>query len=376
MDFSLNDMQQMMQESAARFVRNEYDFESRRNRVASELGYSEKSWSLFAELGWLALPIAQEFGGLGGNLVDCVVLQQELGKGLVVEPYYSNILLCANLVQKLATPSQQQALLEPMAAGELKLALAIAERDVLETSETTTLAQEMDTGYLLNGHKAVVLGAQSANQLLVVAKFNTQADSAARIGVFIVDPSQQGVSLRGYPTNDGHRAADVYLEDVWVAQSNLLGANNNAAIIIQSTINEAIVSLCAEAVGAMDKLLEATTEYVKVREQFGQKISQFQVVQHRLADMFMECELARSMLYYAAMNLQQECPQAQKIASMLKVKIGNSARLVGQQAVQLHGGMGVTDELAVGHYFKRLTAINSQLGSKDYHLNRLVCGRF
>lgn len=373
MDFSLSDIQQMMQDSAARFVQNDYDFETRRRLVASERGYSEANWALFAELGWLALPIQEAYGGLGGNLVDTMVLQQELGKGLVVEPYIATVLLAANLLQKLGTEAQKQELLAPVVAGESKLALAFAEGgDSFDVTQTTTTATKTGDGYVISGHKAVVLGAESADQLLVVARTSGLAGQTAGISVFLVSPHQSGVSLRGYPTNDGHRAADVHLEHVQVPASSVIGAEGEALGVIQSVLNEAIVALGAEAVGVMDKLLAATTEYVKTREQFGQQIARFQVVQHRLADMFMECEQSRSLLYFAALQLAEGSAEADRIAAMLKVKIGNAARFVGQQAVQLHGGMGITDELDVGHFFKRLTSINSQLGSRDYHLNRMI----
>lgn len=373
MDFSLSDIQQMMQDGAARFVQNDYDFETRCRLVASERGYSEANWALFAELGWLALPLPEAYGGLDGNLVDTMVLQQELGKGLVVEPYFATVLLAGKLLQKLGTEAQKQEWLPPVAEGDLKLALAFAEggcgSDVTRTATTATQAGDE---YVINGHKAVVLGAESADQLLVVARTSGGAGDRRGITVFLISPDQPGVTVRGYSTNDGHRAAELNLEQVRVPASRVIGAEGEACDALQSVLNEAIVALCAEAVGAMDKLLAATTEYVKTREQFGQKIARFQVVQHRLADMFMECELSRSLLYFAALQLAEGSHDADRIAAMLKVKVGDAARLVGQQAVQLHGGMGISDELDVGHFFKRLTCINSQLGSRDYHLNRLI----
>ncbi len=373
MDFSLNDIQQMMQDSAARFVQNEYDFETRRKLVDSELGYSQDNWKLFADLGWLALPIAEAYGGLDGTLVDIMVLQQELGKGLVVEPFFATVLLAANLVQKLGSEEQKETIVGLVAAGESKLALAYAENgNAFDVTQIATTATKTENGYQLNGHKAVALGAGSADQLLVVARTAGESGQEEGISVFLVSPDQQGVSLRTYPTNDGHRAADVNLEEVQVGAESLIGAEGQAFDAIKAVLNEAIVALAAEAVGVMDKLLAATTEYAKTREQFGQKIGRFQVLQHRMADMFVECEQSRSMLYFAALQISEGSEDSDRIAAMLKVKIGNSARFVGQQAVQLHGGMGITDELDVGHFFKRLTSINAQLGSRDFHLNRLI----
>lgn len=359
----------MMQDSAARFINEKYDFATRRQLVASEFGYSEENWALFAELGWLALPIAEAYGGLGGDLVDTIVLQQELGKGLVVEPYFSTVLLSAALIQRLGSKEQKQELLSKVISGELKLAFAYAESHFsYDVSQTMAIANPVGDHYVIDGHKAVVLGAKTADTILVCARIS------GGISVFLVDPKQAGASLRCYVTNNGLQAAELKLEQVEVGQDALLGGLGDALTDINTVLDQAIVALCAEAVGAMEKLVNATTEYVKTREQFGQKIGNFQVLQHRLVDMFIEYEQSKSMLYFAAMQLAQEGSESQRAASMLKTKIGNSIRFIGQQAIQLHGGMGMADELDVGHYFKHMTAINCLLGSRDYHLQRLVDG--
>jgi alkylation response protein AidB-like acyl-CoA dehydrogenase len=373
MDFSLNDIQQIMQDSTAKYIQNDYGFETRQALVNSPLGYSEENWNLFAELGWLALPIEEAYGGLGGDLVDVMVLQQEFGKGLVVEPYYATVLLGANLIQKQGSEAQKRELLEQVVEGELKLAFAHSESQAsFDVSQTQTRAVKVHDSYVLNGHKAVVLGAACADTLLVSARTAGAPGEEEGISVFLVDPGQQGVSLHGYATNDGLRAAEVVLENVQVPSSALLGEEGSAAEAINCVLNEAIVALAAESIGVMEKLLAATSEYVKTRKQFGQPIGRFQVLQHRLADMFMETELSRSMVYFAAMEVPKGGAQGARAASMLKVKIGNAIRVVGQQAVQLHGGMGISDELDVGHFFKRLTCINNQLGTRDYHLQTLV----
>jgi alkylation response protein AidB-like acyl-CoA dehydrogenase len=374
MDFSLNDIQQMMQDSAAKYIQNDYRFETRQALANSPLGYSEENWGLFAELGWLAMPIDEAYGGLGGDLIDVMVLQQEFGKGLVVEPFYPTVLLGASLIQKQGSEEQKQELLEQVAGGELKLAFAHSECQAsFDITQTRTRAEKVDDAYVLNGHKAVVLGAESAGKLLVCARTAGVPGETLGISVFLLDPGQQGISLRGYATNDGLRAAEVVLKNVQVPSSAILGEAGSAAEAVQAVLNEAIVALAAESVGVMDKLLAATSEYVKTRQQFGQPIGRFQVLQHRLADMFMETEMSRSMVYFAAMEVLKGGAEAARAASMLKVKIGNAASVVGQQAVQLHGGMGITDELDVGHFFKRLTCINNQLGSRDHHLQTLVC---
>lgn len=373
MDFSLNDIQQMMQDSAAKFIKKQYDFEARRGLANSHIGYSEDNWTLFSELGWLALPIEEAYGGLDGGLVDTMILQQELGKGLLVEPYYATVLLGAKLIQKHGSEEQKQTLLEKVIAGQLKLALAHSEpQAAFDISQTETTAEKKNGLYVLNGYKAVVHGGECADLLIVPARTSGLAGEAEGISLFLLDPKLAGVKLRGYATNDGLRAAEVVLTQVEAPASSLLGQAGSAAKAIEAVLNEAIVALGAEAVGIMERLLTATSEYIKTRQQFDQTISRFQVLQHRLADMFMETEQAKSMVYFAAMEVAKGGVEASTVASMLKVKIGNAGRLVGQQAVQLHGGMGITDELDVGHYFKRLTCINSQLGSRDYHLQSLV----
>ncbi|GGO81874.1 acyl-CoA dehydrogenase [Marinobacterium nitratireducens] len=373
MDFALNDIQQMLQDSAAKFIKNDYDFETRRALTESELGYSQSNWQLFAELGWLALPFAEEFGGMGGDLSDLVVLQTELGRGLVVEPFLSTVILCGGLIQRHGSDAQKGELIEKVLAGELKLALASAEPQAqTRVEDVATTAVADGDGYLLNGHKCVVLDAHSADMLIVVARTGGVAGDRDGITLFLVDPNQAGVELFNYPTNDGGRAAEVRLNRVRVSAGALLGDKDNAFPALEATFNHAIVALSAEAVGIMDRLLEATVEYCKVRKQFDQPIGNFQVLQHRMAEMFIECQQARSMLYFGAITAAAGGEEAARAAALLKVKIGSAGRLVGQQAVQLHGGMGVTDELDVGHFFKRLTMINTLFGSQDEHLQRLV----
>lgn len=370
MDFALNEIQQMLQDSAAKFVQNDYDFESRRRLVESEPGYSEDNWKLFAELGWLALPFDEAHGGLGGSLTDLIVLQTELGRGLVVEPYFSTVVLGGNLIQRHGSESQQSELLERLIAGELKLAFAHIEPQCHSSiTDIETSAERSEEGYHLTGHKAVVLGAPSADLLIVAARTSGNRGDQDGLSLFLVDPTQPGVTLQAYPTNDGFRGAEVRFDSV---KATLLGELDSAYDAIQATLNDTIVALSAEAVGVMEKLLKATVEFCKVRKQFDQPIGKFQVLQHRMADMFMECEQTRSMLYFGAITVAGGGEEASRAASMLKVKVGSAGRLVGQQAVQLHGGMGVSDELDVGHFFKRITMINTLLGSRDEHLQRLI----
>lgn len=372
MDFALNDIQQMLQDSAAKFIQNDYDFETRQRFAQCEVGFNPDNWSLFAELGWLALPFAESYGGLDGNALDLMVLQTELGKGLITEPYLASVVLGGNIVQRHGNEAQKTSLLEPLIAGELKLALAAQEAcSQNDITTISSIATKSEQGYLLQGQKSVVLGASCADKIIVLARTSGQSTDKLGLSLFIVDPQQAGVTLNTYITNDGNQAADISFENVSVSLTDVLGEVDMAFESVKKVFNDAIVALAAEAVGVMEKLLSATVEYCKVRKQFDQPIGKFQVLQHRMADMFMECEQSKSMLYYGAIAISSD-EDADKAASLLKIKIGAAGRLVGQAAVQLHGGMGVTDELDVGHFFKRITMINTLFGSHDEHLDNLV----
>lgn len=367
MDFALNDIQQMLKDSASKFIQNDYDFETRQKFSQSDLGYSEENWQLFAELGWLALPFAEEHGGLDGDATDLMVLMTELGKGLLVEPYLSTVVLAGNAIQRCGTPEQQSELIGDIVTGNLKLAFAAWEAHApADIRAITTTATQSGEKFTLNGKKSVVLQAESVNKYIVAAKI----DGTDNIGLFIVEAGADGVSAMHFPTNDGARASDLNFTNVDAVQ---LGDSSNAEAEIQAVMNDAIVAVSAEAVGLLDKMLAATVEYTQVRKQFDIPISKFQVLQHNMVDMFMECEQARSMLYYGAITIANgSASEANEASQFLKWKIGHALRLVGQTAVQLHGGMGVTDELDVGHMFKRLTMINTLFGSMDTHLDTLV----
>ncbi|NVK19944.1 MAG: acyl-CoA dehydrogenase family protein [Methylocystaceae bacterium] len=373
MDFSLNDIQEMMRDSASKFIQKEYDFETRRKLSKSEDGFSQKNWELFAELGWLALPIDEDQGGIGGTVLDTIILQEELGKGLVVEPYFPCILLGANLINSFASDEQKEALLGPILEGSKKITLAHSEgHSPFDISQIKTVAEKTNNGFVINGKKSVVLNAQHADELLVVARTSGNTGDKSGLSVFVVSKDHPGLSIRGYETNDGLRAGDVTFVNVTLGAEAVLGTLDDAFGPVQKVLLEGIVNLAGEAVGIMEKLVDLTGEYLRIREQFNAPIGKFQALQHRCADMFMEKEQAKSMLYFAAIETAKQNDDYEKACAMLKVRIGNAARFVGQQAVQLHGGMGVTDELSVGHYFKRLTTLNAMLGSRDYHLNELV----
>ena len=371
MDFALNDIQQMLQDSAGKFVQNDYDFETRRKHSESALGYSEDHWALFAELGWLALPFEEQYGGLDGNSVDLMVLMAELGRGLLVEPFLATVVLGGNLIQRHGSAAQKETLIPAIIAGELKLAFAGCEaHNNIDITQIKTTATIDGDSYLLQGKKSVVVNAACADKLIVAARTSGNMGDKGGISLFMVESNAAGVSRRDFVTNDGGRASDIELTQV---SAVCLGEADSAYAAIQSVHNDALIALCSEAVALMDRMLKATAEYTKIRKQFDVPIATFQVLQHRMVDMFMECEQARSMLYYGALNLNSaDLNEAIRACRLMKCKIGQSARLVGQTAVQLHGGMGVSDELDVGHIFKRLTMINSTFGSFDVHLDTLI----
>lgn len=373
MDLSLSDEQRLLQDSVERFVRDEYGFEQRKAVVAEADGFSRRHWATFAELGWLALPFAEADGGLGGGGADVAVLMEAFGRGLVVEPYLSTVILGGGLVAALAEGGRRAALLEPLLEGRLQLAIAYAERQArYDLSDIATTARRQEAGgYVLDGQKSVVLNAPAADKLIVAARTAGGRRDRDGISLFLVDRSAPGLGLRDYPTLDGRRAAEVALAGVAVPAEALLGPEGDALPAIEAVADRAVAALCAEAVGCIDHLLAATVEYTRTRVQFGQPIARFQVLKHRMADMAVCLEQARSMAAYAAQHWDAADPQARaRAVSAAKAKVGQAARFVAQQAVQLHGAMGVTEEMNVGHYMKRLMAIEVAFGSTDHHLRR------
>ncbi len=372
MDFSLSEEQQMLKDSVQRFVRDEYQLETRRKLVASDTGYSEKNWAKMADLGWLALSLPEDFGGIGGGPVDTMVLMEEFGRGLVVEPYMTSIVIGGGFLMAGGSTAQKTELLPKLGAGELKLAFAYAERQSrFDLTDVEFKAEASGDGYILSGHKGVVFHAASADKIIVSARTSGGSRDRSGITLFLVDNNCAGLSRRDYPTVDGLRASELEMDGVTVGADAVLGQVGGGAALMDEVVGQAIAAICAEAVGCMDVLQETTNEYLKTRVQFGVPLSKFQVLQHRMVDMFMECEQARSMTYMVNLKVDEaDKVEREKAISAAKVQIGNSGRYVGQQSVQLHGGMGMTDELHVGHYFKRLTMIDTMFGNKDHHLKR------
>lgn len=367
MDFSLTDEQRMLDDTVTRIVAEEYGFERRHQWLKSAPGYSPELWQTYAELGLLGVPFAEENGGFGGGGVELMVVMQAFGRGLVLEPYLATVVLGGGLIERLGDEARREELLGAVVGGELKLALAYAEPQGGYDPLHVTTRAESDNGWRLSGAKAVVLHGDSADKLLVTARSAGEPTDRAGIGVFLVDANAPGVMIRGYPTIDGLRAAEVRLDQ---AQAEPLGEAGQAADALESTLAWGIAAVCAEAVGAMEQALELTVEYLKTRQQFGVPIGKFQVLQHRAVDMRIQLEQARSMAILAAASLDMPPAERDRRIAAAKVVIGNTGRFIAEQAIQLHGGMGMTEETAVAHYAKRLVMIDHYLGDADYHLAR------
>ncbi|MEO0982437.1 MAG: acyl-CoA dehydrogenase family protein [Pseudomonadota bacterium] len=371
MDFNFTEEQSMIRDSLARLIREQYDFDTRRAAVASDAGWRPEMWAQFAELGLLAAPFSEDDGGLGGGPIDSMVVMEEFGKGLVVEPFVPSVVCAGGILKHAGSDAQKQEHLAAIISGESVFAFAYAEpRGRYNLADLETTAKAEGGGYVLNGHKAVVIGAPWASHLVVTARTSGGQRDAGGVSVFIVAKDADGVVTRDYPTVDGRRASEVYFENVSVGADALIGEVDNGLGLVEQVVDEAIAAVCAEAVGAMGVAHEMTVEYSRQRKQFGTPIGKFQVLQHRMVDMFMEHQQSISMTYMATLKLGEDKAERKKAASAAKTKIGQSGRFVGQAAIQIHGGMGMTDELAVGHYFKRLTMIDAEFGNVDHHLKR------
>ncbi|MHB0774052.1 acyl-CoA dehydrogenase family protein [Halomonas sp. WWR20] len=370
MDFKLTDEQQMLQETVLRLVRDEYEFEKRETYRQSEAGFSEAFWQQLSDLGLTAIPFAEEYGGIGGGGVETQLVMTELGRGLCLEPYLQSIVLGGGLITQLGSDSQKQELIPQIAAGELKIAVGLQEpQSHYNLADIVTRAEKTASGYRLNGRKAVVIGGHVADKLIVSARTHGEAGETQGISLFLVDADAAGLDKRIYPTNDGFKGCDLWLNDVEVDTSALLGEDGNAYPGIAYQAGRAIAALCAEAVGAMEETVKLTLDYLKTRKQFGVPIGKFQVLQHRMVDMSSELEQARSMALVAA-NVVDEADsvERQRVLSAAKNVIGRAGQYVAEQAIQLHGGIGMTWEYNLAHYAKRLVLINHQLGDDDHHL--------
>ena len=370
MHFELTEEQTLLENMVTSFVRDDYNWETRESIVKTEEGWKPENWAKFAELGLLSVPFSEDHGGLGGSAVDSMVVMEQFGKGLVVEPYIQTVVTCGGFLRR-ASEAQRQEHLPSLISGDEIWAFAYAEpQGRFNLADIKVLASKSGDDYTLNGDKCVVSGAPWAQKLVVSARTSGNQSDKEGISLFIVDKASDGVSTRDYKTVDGSMASEVSFENVKLSSSSLIGEEGNAYALIELVADETIAALCAEAIGAMSVLNETTVEYCKTRKQFGQPIGKFQVLQHRMVDMFMQYEQSVSMTYMVNLKLEEGDVERSKAASGAKVQICNAAKFIGQSAVQLHGGMGMTDELNVGHYFKRLSMIETQLGNADHHLKK------
>ena len=371
MDFSLNDEQRQLRETLARFLASRYDFDTRQKILRSEAGWSPTVWKALAEdLGILGAALPEELGGFGGGPVDTMLIMEELGRALVVEPYLETVVVGAGLLRH-AGGEATAARIGAVVDGTMITAFAWSEPNSrFDLAACATTATRDGEGWRLEGRKAVVVAAPFATHLIVTARTSGEPGSREGLSLFLVERGAGGLSATDYTTVDGRRASELVLDGVRVGTDALLGAEGRALPIVEQVLDEARAALCAEALGVLSELHRRTLDFVKERKQFGVAIGQFQVLQHRLVDMFMEVEQARSMTMMATLKLSDEPKDRARAVSAAKAYIGKACRFVGQQAVQTHGGIGLTEELALSHYFKRAAMIESQLGSVDYHLAR------
>jgi alkylation response protein AidB-like acyl-CoA dehydrogenase len=371
MDFSFTEEQTLLRNSVQKFIQGSYDFDTRRKVSKSDAGWRKEVYGQIAEMGLLGVAVPEDLGGLGGSAVDNMIIAEEFGCGLVIEPWLNNAVIATGFLLAAGSKAQKDEILPAVVAGETIFAFAYAEpQGRYNLADLTTTAKKSGDGYTLNGHKAVVLGAPFADKLIVTARTSGGQRDADGVTVFIVDKNAKGVSTRDYPTVDGNRASEVTLENVTVGADAVIGEVGQGLKTVELVTDQAIAALASEATGAMKVLNDTTIEYAKTRKQFGTPIGKFQVLQHRMVDMFMNYEQSVSIAYMVTLKLEEDEAERKKAASAAKVQIGKAGRFIGQSAVQIHGGMGMTDELNVGHYFKRLTMIDTLFGNVDHHLKR------
>ena len=371
MDFTFTDEQRQLRETLRRYLAARYGFEARQKVLRSEAGWSPDIWKGFAEeLGILGVALPEEVGGFGGGPVDNMIVMEELGRALVVEPYLETVVIGASLLRR-AGGEAAHALIEGIIEGSTITAFAWSEPGVrTNAADVATSAKRDGEGWRLTGRKAVVVGAPWATHLLVTARTAGGQRDRDGLSLFRLDPKASGLAMRDYSTVDGRRAAEIAFDDVVVGADALLGDEGGALPHVEAVLDEARAALCAEALGVMSELQRQTVDYVGQRKQFGVPIGKFQVLQHRLVDMFMAHEQSVSMTYMAALKLGESEAARMKAVSAAKAFVSRACRFVGQNAVQTHGGIGLTEELALSHYFKRASMIETELGSYDWHLAR------
>lgn len=368
MNFDFTEEQIMLRDSVARFIQDDYDFDTRQRIAKTPEGMSRDEWKTFAELGWLSIPFAEEHGGFGGSAVDVMLIMEQLGKGLVVEPYLATVMLFGGMLQKGGTQAQQEEFIPKIIAGECLGGFAYLERQSrYELADVTTTATAAGDGYQLNGEKVVVFNGANADHFVVSARTSGEQSDEAGISLFLLPADAPGLEKVSYRLMDGQVVANLVFKDVQLPAASLVGELDGGFALIQEVVLEANMALAAEAVGIMEQLNAKTVEYTKTRKQFDVPISSFQALQHRMVDTFMAYEQTKSLLYRAVCALTDEEEDATTAVHALKFMVDRAGRLILGEAIQLHGGMGLTDELDIGHFAKRLMMINTSFGNGDYH---------
>jgi alkylation response protein AidB-like acyl-CoA dehydrogenase len=368
-NFDLSEEQQLLKDSVDRFVSDNYDLDTRQKLSKNEAGFSDTYWQTMAELGWLGVTVPETHGGFGGNQADTMVLMEAFGKGLVLEPFFASAVLGTRAIVSGGSEELQSKLLPELLNGASRLSLAYAEEQSrFDLEDVVTRATASEHGYTITGQKSMVQHGGSADYFVVSARTNGGQRDESGITLFLVDAKSEGLTINAFPTVDGQQAAELQFDNVQVSPGDLLGEKDAGYRLLQDITIDGILALSAEAVGAMEILYKDTVAYTQEREQFDHRLSDFQVLQHRMVDMFMEYEQCKSMLYRATLEVVQNGREAMRIVHALKYMVGKVGTFIGENAVQLHGGMGVTEELRIGHYFKRLLVIDAQFGNSDHHL--------
>jgi len=370
MDFELSDEQRLLKDSVERLTSQRYEFETRKKYMKETDGWSRDMWRQYTELGLTALPFAEEHGGVGGGPVETMIVMEAFGRAMALEPYLATVVIGGGFLRRGASDPVKNDVLPKIAAGEMLVSFAHIERQArYDLADVATTAKKDGTGYVLNGEKSLAIHGDVADKLIVSARISGEQRAKNGIGLFLVHAKAQGVSRRGYPTMDGLRAAEVTLQNVKVGADAVIGEPGNGYPLIEQVTDSVIAALAAEGVGAMSAMHELTVDYLKQRKQFGVPIGNFQVLQHRAGDMLIALEQARSMAMLATMMAEEDnAAERRKAISAAKVQIGRSGKIVGEGAIQLHGGIGMTMEYKVGHYFKRVTMIDKMFGDADHHL--------
>jgi len=376
MDFDLSEEQRLLKESVDGLLGNSYDFDQRKKYMAEKGGWSKGVWSKLAEQGLLGLPFSEDDGGFGAGVVEIMIVMEAMGKAMVLEPYLPTVVIAGGFLRHGGSAEQKTAHVPGIIEGGKTFAFAQLEKNSrYDLGDVATSAKKKGNGWVIDGEKFVVLNGEAADTLIVTARTQGGQRDASGVGVFLVPGNAKGVAKKGYPTQDGLHAADISFTGVEIGADAAIGDPENALPLIERVVDEARTAICAEAVGIMDESLKTTVEYLKTRKQFGVPIGSFQTLQHRAADMFVAVEQARSMSMFATMASDfDDAKERANAVGAAKVQIGKSAKFVGQQSIQLHGGIGMTMEAKIGHYFKRLTMIENTFGDTDYHLRRVTNG--